>query len=175
MIAKQMYSEKSSAAVCRDVSALSEWSHGAAAVEIEAPTFCKASRTRPLTGIASDETHVDGKEERGEHRLRLTFCQLQVLYLIAFSASSSTSRPISSPESSSEPAGWSIPGGGPILLILRPSGNIVEPRRCDSASFSLIGTKVVPLSPPSWFPEPKGMSPFSPEMVLSCTVDMTMG
>jgi hypothetical protein len=70
----------------------------------------------------------------------ITFCQLQVRYLIAFPASSSTSLEISSCESEST-ATLKAPGGGPIRLILRPSGRMVEPRRWASASFSLLGLK----------------------------------
>ena len=70
----------------------------------------------------------------------ITFCQVQVRYLIEFPASISTSLEISSRVSGPSPIS-DVPGGGPILLILPPPGRIVEPRCWASASFSLPGLK----------------------------------
>src|SRR5579871_3883487 len=102
---------------------------------------------------------------RGRIGWTITFCQLQVRYLIAFPASSSTSFEISTCSSESR-ATLSAPGGGPILLILRPSGSVVEPRRWASASFSLFGLNESAV--------PNGSSLFSfIDMIVDWQVDLS--
>jgi hypothetical protein len=126
MIARQMYSENSKAAVCvREMSA--ETTCGSEAILL--PPLIKDFQQldRGWNSAREDCGGYSGTRE-GKLGQAITFCQLQVRYLIAFPASSSTSLEISSTESESV-ATFKAPGGGPILLILRPSGRRVEPRR----------------------------------------------
>ena len=106
MIARQMYSENSSAAVCRVMVSMLLSCGGS-------HVFNAGRRSYRVRACASMQGYR-------------TICHEQVLYWIALSASISTSFACSSAET--EPR-----GAGPILLILRP-WTMVEPRRPPSTS-----------------------------------------